>query len=242
MREITLKKLFEIVDSPFVLNTTMTVPYIEYANADFVTEYKNNKASYDRYFLKEHGKKTVELESEEDEDIIVEWHNLISDIQRIYTDAWAHQFANLNIAYNPVFNVTEDTETTYGEHETEMEYGLHEVENQYGQHAVGYESGTEKETGKVSDTIGSQTNTSLSHTDTTTSKIHTDTTTDKLHTDTNTSKQHIDSIHREGNIGTVSSSKLLTEEMYAREKFIFFKSIFLTIVREVGAYYDCELL
>lgn len=265
MREITLKKLFEIVDSPFVLNTTMTVPYIEYANGDFVTEYKNNKASYDRYFLKEHGKKTVELESEEDEDIIVEWHNLISDIQRVYTDAWTHQFANLNIAYNPVFNVTEDTETTYGEHETEMEYGLHETENQYGQHetdhlygatsdtlgthtdtstsyAVGYESGTEKETGKVSDTIGSQTNTSLSHTDTTTSKIHTDTTTDKLHTDTNTSKQHIDSIHREGNIGTVSSSKLLTEEMYAREKFIFFKSIFLTIVREVGAYYDCELL
>lgn len=259
--EIKLKELFNIVGNPFVLNTTMLVPFIEWGNADYITEYKNNKASYDRYFLKDHGEKVVDLDSETDEDIIVEWHNLIEDIQRVYNDAWAHQFATLNVAYNPIYNVTEDTETTYGEHETEMEYGLHETENQYGQHetdnlygatsdtvgsrtdtsteyVLSYDSGTEKETGKVSDVVGSQTNTSLSHTDTVTSKLHTDTVTDKLHTDTNTSKQHIDSIHREGNIGVVSATKLLQEEIFAREQIIFFKNIFTLITREVGAHYD----
>ena len=259
--EIKLKDLFNIVGNPFVLNTTMTVPYIEYGSGDFVTIYKTNKASYDRYFLKEHGEKMVDLDSETDEDIIVEWHNLIEDIQRVYTDAWAHQFAALNIAYNPVYNVTEDTETTYGEHETETEYGVHETETEYGAHEtenqygatsetlgthtdtstqymLSYDSGTEKETGKTSDVYGAQTNSALAHTDTLTSKLHTDTITDKTHTDTNTSKQHIDSIHREGNIGVVSATKLLDEEYYEREKLIFFKNLFLTISREVGAYYD----
>ena len=263
--EIKLKELFNIVGNPFVLNTSMLVPYIEWGNADYITEYKNNKASYDRYFLKDHGEKVVDLDSETDEDIIVEWHNLIEDIQRVYNDAWAHQFATLNVAYNPIYNVTEDTETTYGEHETEMEYGLHETENQYGQHetdnlygatsdtlgthtdtstqyGVASDGALEKEIGKVSDVVGAQTNSSLAHTDTVTSKLHTDTVTDKLHTDTNTSKQHIDSIHREGNIGVVSATKLLQEEIFAREQIIFFKNIFTLITREVGAHYDCTLL
>lgn len=263
--EIKLKELFKIVGNPFVLNTSMLVPFIEWGNADYVTEYKNNKASYDRYFLKEHGEKTVDLDSETDEDVIVEWHNMIEDIQRVYNEAWAHQFATLNVAYNPIYNVTEDTETTYGEHATDTEYGEHEIDNEYGEHETDNEYGAtsetlgahtdtttqygvasdgalEKEVNKVSDSVGEQTNTSLVHTDTITSKLHTDTVTDKTHTDTNTSYEHTDTVHREGNIGVVSATKLLQEEIFAREQIIFFKNIFVTIMREVGAYYDCELL
>lgn len=266
MTQITLKELFSKVGNPFVIDTAMLYPYLpDLPNVNFITDYNAQKTSYDRYFIKEHGQKSVDLESETDADMIQEWNNLISDIQRVYLDSWAHQYAALSIAYNPVFNVTEDIETTYGEHETEMEYGIHETDTQYGLHetenvfgatsdtigthtdttteyVLSYDSATEKESGKTSDVIGSQTNSSLAHTDTVTSKLHTDTVTDKLHTDTNTSKQHIDSVHREGNIGVVSATKLLQEEIYAREKLIFFKSIFMTITREVGAYYDYNII
>ena len=132
-------------------------------------------------------------------------------------------------------------------------------------YSVSFDDGTEKETGKTSDVIGSQTNTSLSHTDTETSKLHTDTetskqhtdtetskqhtdtvtskqhtdtVTSKQHTDTETSKQHTDTVDRTGNIGVKSASALAQEEILLREKQIFFKNIFLTISREIGAYYD----
>ena len=94
---------------------------------------------------------------------------------------------------------------------------------------LSYDSATEKETGKNSTVIGAQTNSALTHTDTTTSKLHTDTETSKLHTDT---------VDRTGNIGIKSASALAEEETLLREKFVFFRNIFLTISREVGAYYD----
>ena len=163
-----------------------------------------------------------------------------------------------------------ETDREYGQHETDTQYGQHETDNQYGQHetdmqygatsetlgthtdtstaySVSFEGATEKETGKTSDVIGSQTNTSLlhtdtetskQHTDTTTSKQHTDTVTSKLHTDKETSKLHTDTVDRTGNIGVKSASALAQEEILLREKQIFFKNIFLTISREIGAYYD----
>ena len=301
MAELTLKNLYNKVSSPFVLDPTMTYPTIEGDTSNFLSEYNTNKAQYDRYFLKEHGKKTVEVDGDTDEDIILNWKNDIKAIQRVYLEAWAHQYYTLNIAYNPVYNVTEDTETTYGEHETENEYGAHEIENEYGQHetdtqyglhetdtqyglhetteeygatqdtygqrtdtvtekAVAYDTAAEKITGSSSNVKGQEIDSALAHTDTTTSKLHTDTvtdklhtdtvtsklhkdtTTDKLHTDTVTSKQHIDSVHREGNIGIKSASALAEEEIFLREKQIFFKNIFLTIIREVGAYYDFDFI
>lgn len=331
--ELTLKKLYELVDSPFVLDTTMTYPTIEGSTANFLTDYNTSKAIYDRYFLKEHGNKLVEVDGEDEEDIILNWKKEIQCIQRIYLDSWAHMYYALDIAYNPVYNVEEHIETTYGLHETEMAYGQHETESQYGIHeverqygatqdttqygatqdtmqygatqdttqygatrdttqygatsdtlgthtdtrtnySVSFDGTTEKETGKQSDVIGSQTNTSLTHTDTVdsiqhtdtasslqhtdtassiqhsdisssithtdtdTDKAHTDTVTSKIHTDTETSKQHIDSVDRTGNIGIKSASALAQEEVLLRERNIFFKGIFLTISREVGAYYD----
>ena len=298
--EIKIKRLFALAGSPFVLDTNMTYPEIEGDESNFLTEYNTNKAEYDRYFIKEHGEKTVDIDGITDEDIVTNWRNEIQAIQRIYLNAWAHIYYTLNIAYNPVYNVEEHITSKYGEHETEREYGQHETDVQYGQHetdrqygqhetdvqygqhetdtqygatsetlgthtdtrtdyAVSFDAATEKETGKSEDVIGSQTNTSLLHTDTETSKLHTDTTTSKLHTDTETSKLHTDTttsklhtdtetsklhtdtVDRTGNIGVKSASALAEEEALLRERQIFFKNIFLTISREVGAYYDYPL-
>ena len=299
--EIKIKRLFALAGSPFVLDVNMTYPEIEGDESNFLTDYNTNKAQYDRYFIKEHGEKLVDIDGITDEDIVTNWRNEIQAIQRIYLDAWAHIYYTLNIAYNPVYNVEEhitskygehetereygahETETEYGAHETEREYGAHETETEYGAHEteteygatsdtlgthtdtrtdymLSYDSATEKETGKSSNVIGSQTNTSLLHTDTETSKLHTDTTTSKLHTDTETSKLHTDTttsklhtdtetsklhtdtVDRTGNIGVKSASALAEEEALLRERQIFFKNIFLTISREVGAYYDYNLI
>ena len=243
MATMTIKELFALVGNPFVLDPTMTYPEIEGDESNFLTEYNTNKAQYDAYFIKEHGAKSVDVEGDTDEDIVLNWKSEIKAIQRIYLNAWAHIFYTLNIAYNPVYNVEEHTTTKYGEHETEREYGEHETENEYGatsetlgthtdtstDYMLSYDSATEKETGKNSTVIGAQTNSALTHTDTTTSKLHTDTETSKLHTDT---------VDRTGNIGIKSASALAEEETLLREKFVFFRNIFLTISREVGAYYD----
>ena len=256
MAEMKIKDLYELVDSPFVFDTNMTYPTIEGNTSNFLTDYAANKEEFDAYFLKEHGKKFVDMESEDDADLVLEWKALIKSIQRVYLNAWAHIYYTLDIAYNPVYNVEEHTTTKYGEHETEMEYGEHETETEYGatsdtlgshtdtttDYSMAYDSGTEKETGKSSVVVGSQTNSSLIHTDTETSKLHTDTLTSKLHTDTNTSKQHTDTVDRTGNIGIKSASALAAEEVLMREKQIFFKNCFLTISREVGAYYDCTII
>ena len=272
--EIKIKRLFALAGSPFVLDVNMTYPEIEGDESNFLTEYSTNKAQYDRDFIKEHGEKLVDIDGITDEDIVTNWRNEIQAIQRIYLDAWAHIYYTLNIAYNPVYNVEEHITSKYGEHETEREYGAHETETEYGatsdtlgthtdtrtDYMLSYDSATEKETGKSSNVIGSQTNTSLLHTDTETSKLHTDTTTSKLHTDTETSKLHTDTttsklhtdtetsklhtdtVDRTGNIGVKSASALAEEEALLRERQIFFKNIFLTISREVGAYYDYNLI
>lgn len=247
MATMKIKELYNLVESPFVLDPAMAYPEIEGDESNFLTEYSTHKAEYDRYFLKEHGHKLVDVEGDTNEDIILNWKAEITAIQRIYLNAWAHIFYTLNIAYNPVYNVEEHITSKYGEHETETEYGEHETEMEYGatsdtlgthtdtstSYSVAYDSALEKETGKVSDVIGEQTNSSLAHTDTNTSKLHTDTTTSKLHTDT---------VDRTGNIGIKSASALADEEVMLREKLNFFKNIFLTISREVGAYYDNQFI
>lgn len=331
--EIQIKKLFELVSSPFVLDTQMTYPTIPESDANFLTDYNTNKAQYDRYFLKEHGNKFVEVDGDEEEDVVLNWKKEIQAIQRIYLDAWAHMYYALDIAYNPVYNVEEHIETQYGAHETDREYGATqdtmlygatsntkqygatqdtiqygatqdttqygatqdttqygatELTKEYGatsdtlgthtdtrtNYSVSFDGSTEKETGKQSDVIGSQTNTSLTHTDkdstiqhsdiassiqhsdvassiqhsdvsssiqhtdTESALTHTDTASSLAHTDKETSKLHTDTVDRTGNIGIKSASALAQEEVLLRERNIFFKGIFLTISREVGAYYD----
>ena len=100
MATMTIKELYNLVESPFVLDPTMTYPEIEGDESNFLTEYNTNKAEYDRYFLKEHGHKLVDVEGDDDADIILNWKSEIKAIQRIYLNAWAHIYYTLNIAYN----------------------------------------------------------------------------------------------------------------------------------------------
>lgn len=265
MATMTIKELYkEIIPLddmyPFLFGSDWYYP--ESATNNFLEEYITNYELYDRYFIKEHGEKTIDLDDYfgDPDDISVSWFWEMASIYNVYVESWAKIYDTLNIAYNPVYNVEEHIVTEYGEHETEHEYGEHETETEYGQHetdmqygatsdtlgshtdtateySVSFDGTTEKETGKTSNVVGSQTNTSLLHTDTETSKLHTDTTTSKLHTDTDTSKLHTDTVDRTGNIGIKSATALATEEIFMREKQIFFKNIFLTISRELGAYY-----
>ena len=266
--QIQIKKLCKEHESPLLFNSeayTYPYPEIEGSEVNFIEDYEASPVPYDIFFVKEHGEKYVDLldetENPDMEDLLQNWDDLIASIVYVYLPSWAHQYYTLNIAYNPVFNVEEHITTQYGQHETDRQYGQHETDTQYGQHetdmqygatsetlgthtdtstaySVSFDGTTEKETGKTSDVIGSQTNTSLLHTDTETSKLHTDTVTSKLHTDTETSKIHTDTVDRTGNIGVKSASALAQEEILLREKQIFFKNIFLTISREIGAYYD----
>jgi len=283
MAEMKLKELYKStgMGSPFLFKSTFSYP--EFAETNFLEEYIAQASVYDNYFLKEHGAKLVDFDSEEMADIKSEWEDMLESIYTVYINAWAHIYDTLNIAYNPVYNVEEHIVTKYGQHETNVEYGQHETDREYGQHETNVEYGqheTDREYGNTSDTLGShtdtttnygvamdsaeeketdksttvvgaQTNTSNTHTDketsklhtdTTTSKTHTDTETSKLHTDTTTSKLHTDEVDRTGNIGTKSATALATEELFFRERQIFFKNIFLTISREIGAYYDCNII
>ena len=256
MAEMKLKELYKStgMGSPFLFKSDFTYP--EFAETNFLEDYIAEASVYDNYFLKEHGTKLVDFDSEELTDIKTEWEDMLEGIYTVYINAWAHIYDTLNIAYNPVYNVEEHIVSKYGEHETDVQYGQHETDMQYGNtsdtfgthtdtttnYGVAMDSAEEKETNKSSIVVGSQTNTSTTHTDTETSKLHTDTTTSKLHTDTTTSKLHTDEVDRTGNIGIKSATALATEEIFMRERQIFFKNIFLTISREIGAYYDCNII
>lgn len=247
MATMTIKELYkEIIPLddmyPFLFADDWYYP--EGATNSFLDEYITNYQIYDRYFIKEHGEKTIDLDDYfgDPDDISMSWYWEIASIYGVYIESWAKIYDTLNIAYNPVYNVEEHITTEYGLHETDRQYGQHETDVQYGatqdtiggrtdtvtNYSVSFDGTTEKETGKASDSVGQQINSSL---------LHTDTTTSKLHTDTETSKLHTDKTDRTGNIGIKSSTALANEEIFMREKQIFFKNIFLTISRELGAYY-----
>lgn len=150
------------------------------------------------------------------------------------------------------FGATQDT-AQYGATQDTTEYGA--TSDTIGTHtdtsteyAVSYDSATEKEKGKTSNVIGSQTNTSLLHTDTASSIQHTDTMSSLTHTDTNerdartdgkTSLQYIDTELRQGNIGVTKSTELLadTYKLYTEHPG-FWDTIFKTLANDGGLYYD----
>ena len=149
------------------------------------------------------------------------------------------------------FGATQDT-AQYGATQDTTEYGA--TSDTIGTHtdtsteyAVSYDSATEKEKGKTSNVIGSQTNTSLLHTDVASSIQHTDTMSSLTHTDTNerdartdgkSSLQYIDTELRQGNIGTTKSTDLLESETLYRSKMGFWDTIFKTLANDGGLYYD----
>ena len=243
MARKTIKELYTLIESPFLLDADMTYPEIEGNTSNFLEYYDENKEQFDRFFVHEYGKRYVDFDADDDEGIAAEWADELDAIQRIYLDSWARLWYALNIDFNPVFNVEEHTVTTYGEDVTTNGYGQHVHTDNYAQrqdtqgqrtdtataYSVSYDSGTEKKTGKQSDQIGQQVNTIGGHIDT-----HTETAVD----DTVTRDEHVDHVDRSGNNGTVSATDLLIKEEQFRRNYSFFKNCFLTIVEELGAYWD----
>lgn len=269
--EIKIKDLFNDIShyaTPFIWAEIepepVTYPAIEGNTSNFITDYQNDYTLFDHYFITHYGDRTVSLDVDE-EHVEEYWQETMYSILRIYLDAWARLYYALNIDYNPIYNVEEHTTTTYGSHDTDTKYaqdqttdsfGEHQTTNSIGQkettngtrtdyttdYSVSFDAATEKETGKTEDTIGAQTITEGAHTDTITNAAATDTHTRAGRTDTVTSKQHIDTVDRAGNIGVVSATQLLAEEEKLRRKQSFYNNCFLTIVEELGAYYECDFV
>ena len=243
MSRMKIKELYKLVESPFIFDDSMTYPVIEGNTSNFLEYYDDNKEEFDRFFVHEYGQRFVDFESEEDEDIIQEWKDELTSIQRIYLDSWARLFYALNVDFNPVYNVEEHTTTIYGQDQNTDSYGQHQRTSNYGSkettsgarsdtstaYSVSYDNGTEKETGKQVDALGQQVNTEGTHIDT-----HTD----AAAIDTHTRSQHTDTVDRSGNIGVVSATELVKQEIALRRNYSFYKNCFLIIINELGAYWD----
>ena len=159
------------------------------------------------------------------------------------------------------YGATQDT-TQYGATQDTTQYGatsdtLGEHTNTDTTYAVSFDAATEKETGKATHLMGSQTNTSLQHSDVASSIQHSDVASSIQHsdvassiqhTDTNerdartdgkTTLQYIDTELRQGNIGVTKSTELLadTYKLYTEHPG-FWDTIFKTLANEGGLYYD----
>lgn len=263
--KITIKKLYQLSGSPFVMDPTITYPEIEGDTSNFLEDYDDHKEEFDNYFVKKYGERFVDLDAETESDALEEFQDMLVSILHVYLSSWASLYYALNIPYNPIFNVEEHTTTTYGAHETETNYGIDLSTDSYGQkqrtdaygakshtegsrednstsYSVSFDAAIEKETGKVTDSVGSQTSSDLAYSDTHTDAAVSDTHTRNARKDSDLSKQHIDQIDRSGNIGTVSATDLLIREEQFRRNYAFFKNCFLTIIEEVGAYYEYDAL
>lgn len=168
------------------------------------------------------------------------------------------------------FGATQDT-AQYGATQDTTQYGATQNTKEYGatsetlgthtdtatEYAVSYDSATEKEKGKTSNVVGSQTNTSLLHTDVESSLIHSDVASSIQHTDTMSSLTHtdtnerdarsdgksalsyVDTELRQGNIGVTKSTELLKDvyDLYTAHPG-FWDTIFKTLANDGGLYYD----
>lgn len=154
------------------------------------------------------------------------------------------------------------TTSQYGATQDTMQYGATQDTTEYGatsdtigthtdtatNYAVSFDAATEKETGKTSNVIGSQTNTSLLHTDVASSIQHSDISSSLQHTDTaerdarsdgKSTTQYVDTELRQGNIGVTKSTELLRDayDLYTQTKG-FWDTIFKILANEGGLYYD----
>ena len=229
MTTLKVKQIFNIVGNPFVLDPTMSYPVIEGSTANFLQYYSDNRLNLDRMFLHDFGERLVDLEASSDSDIEDEWYDEIRAIQQVYIENWARLWYALSEPYNPLYNVDGVETTVYGEHVADHDIGARSRTRGGGTdntttYSVSYDgtspTPTEKETGKQTDVIASRTDSDLAAKDTDTSYTHTDTVT------------------RQGNIGVTKSTELLRDEIKLRSSFAFFKTVFQTMIEEIGAYYD----
>ena len=218
-------------------------------DADAVTEFKEDLEGILRLYLDSWARLYYSLNIAYNPVYNVEEHTLVTYSEHETTDAYGQ----------------DQTTDAYGQDRTTDAYGQHQRTEAHGarEHTdgtrtdnstlynVAYDSTTEKETSKQTDAIGSQTSNDAAYTDTMTDASATDTHTRDSRSDTHTrgartdkstSGEHTTETDRSGNIGVVSATDLLINEEKFRRRYSFFKNCFLTIITEVGAYYDSIIL
>lgn len=240
MTTITLKELYKLVESPFILPASISdYPVIEGNTSNFITSYNNQKEKYDRYFLKHYGNMSVDLEATDTEDIVDEFKDEVLGILYVYLENWARLFYALSLEYNPLYNVDGTETTVYGAHTSTFNEGQRQhiegaKSRTSGQrsdtstsYTVAFDSTTEKEDGKSSDVTGAQTNTEETYTNTDTHAL-----------DTTVSQTHTDTLTRQGNIGVTKSTDLLRDEVKLRQEFAFFDNLFKVMIENLGCYWE----
>lgn len=236
---------FKLTEKPLLFTESSLYPYptIQDDTHNFIDDYNDNFAAYDNYFVKEYGDRVVEYDAQSDSEFYARWEQDLFGTELIYLDAWARLYYAMNINYNPVYNVEENTKTTYGQHETDFL-------NAERQHTKGAQTdtvggGTDTSTTSNVATDSAQFKDSAKQTDVIAQRQNTEgerIDTESTFTDTTTSKQHIDTVERSGNIGVVSATELLNQEIAQKKRLSFFRNIFLILVEEVGAYYEFNFL
>lgn len=246
MGKRTIKQIYTILGgSPFLMSENMTAAYpeIEGNESNFITDYLESDELYDHAFLHEYGSMYVDFDSDVDEEIFEEWAMEMTATLLLYLDAWARLYYALHIDYNPIYNVEEHTETTYGEHVTDTDIGERQHTEGEKSRTIGaredsstgshwaMDSAAWNNTDKTTDNLGEQTNTEEEYTNT-----------EAATTDTVTSNEHVDTVDRSGNIGVVSSTNLLKENIELYKNMAFFKNLFKIFIEELGAYYEYDSL
>ena len=243
---LTIRQLKELIGTDafiFPTESPANYPTFEDSDANYFTDYNANKEHFDAYFVRKYGDRCIDFYGDTEEDILEEWEEMTGAIHQLYLNSWARLYYALFINYNPIYNVEEHTTTTYGQHVTDTDIGKREHTEGAKERTFG--SGTDTSTGeryaydsstwvndnKTTDVTGQRVNNEASFKNE-----------EAAAKDTVTSKQHVDSIDRAGNIGTVSATDLLEREERLRRGYSFFKNCFLTIVTEIGAYYECDSL
>lgn len=195
-------------------------------NTEYSTEYTENEDTIKIIMRNKYG--TLTLKND-----ISETSSLIMATLFQYKYKLDKLWETTKLEYNPIWNVdgTETTTSEYGEHETTSSFGEKVSESVYGEKirnntysSYPYDTQTETPTNKEN-VVDSE---------------NTDIFTDSPHDDTTTSKEHTDkvTIERKGNIGVVSTQKMIGEERNIAN-FSFWNVVVEMIAKEITVpYYE----
>lgn len=203
-------------------------PEIEDNESNFCEDYLQSFAAYDNYIARMWGQRNFDaFLSSTHSEALAEYDEAVEASLTIHIKEWARLYYALSIKYNPLWNVDGTTKTIYGEKERHDDIAQHIITNQEGSghvetkgYSVAYDSAIEKETGK----------------EVTDSQTRTDTRTENPFLDKIKELEHTDTEIRSGNIGVTMSQQLLNAEYELRKK-SFFRTIFKTIIDDIGCYY-----
>lgn len=236
----------------------------EASTINFINDYITHSEYYDNYATFQFGQRVYDSDNDTYTSVFNDWLEECDSIVMVHLDSWARLYYALSLQYNPIWNVdgvekevysSVLTTDNYGQDKSTLSYGQDKSTSVYGEdkstantgsrtnsstsYAVSYDTSVEHQTDRTSQTMGAGTDTTTrdSHTDTNTRDARSDTNTRDARVDTSTVGEHSITKTRGGNIGTVSTSALLTEqwELYKNN---FFKNMIEEILREVGVDYE----